>query len=37
MHAPAVFPQSASAVQGPKRLAAELVVHRFSPVVPWSL
>jgi len=33
-HAPAVLPQSASVVQVPKRFAAELVVQRFSPVVP---
>ena len=35
-HAPAVAPQSASAVQDPKRFDAELVVQRFSPVVPFS-
>src|SRR5213594_966189 len=33
-HPPAVLPQSASVVQVPKRFAAELVVQRFSPVVP---
>src|SRR5436189_1131384 len=33
-HAPAVPPQLASEAQVPKRFAAELVVHRFSPVVP---
>src|SRR2546426_10913504 len=36
-HAPAVLPHSASVVHGPKRFAAALVVHRFSPVVPCSL
>src|SRR5205823_13921694 len=35
-HAPEVLPQSASVLQVPKRFAAELVVHRFSPVVPPS-
>jgi len=35
-HAPEVPPQSASVLQVPKRFAAELVVHRFSPVVPLS-
>ena len=36
-HAPAVPPQSASVVQVAKRFEAELVVHRFSPVVPLIL
>jgi len=35
-HPPAVLPQSASVVQVPKRFAAEVVTHRFSPVVPLS-
>src|SRR2546427_13255531 len=35
--APAVFPQSASLMQRPKRFDAEFVVHRLSPVVPGSL
>src|SRR5439155_8551369 len=35
-HAPEVPPQSASVLQVPKRFAAELVVQRFSPVVPSS-
>src|SRR5262249_12959527 len=34
---PTVPPQSASVVQGPKRLASEVVTHRFSPVVLSSL
>ena len=36
MQAPAVLPQPASEMQLPKRFAAELVVHRFSPVAPRS-
>jgi hypothetical protein len=36
-HAPAVLPQSASVLHSAKRFAAALVVHRFSPVVPWNL
>src|SRR2546425_1117379 len=36
-HAPEVPPQSASLLQVPKRFDAELVVHTFAPVVPWSL
>ena len=34
MQAPAVLPQSALVLQAAKRFAAELVVHRFSPVAP---
>src|SRR5207244_2233175 len=37
MHAPSVPPQSASLLHVPKRFDAELVVHRFSAVVPLSL
>src|SRR2546422_3204764 len=37
MHAPPVPPQSASLLHDPKRFAAEFVVQRISPVVPWSL
>ena len=36
MHAPLVPPQSASLLHDPKRFAAEFVVQRFSPVVPFS-
>src|SRR3989442_7100376 len=36
-HAPLVPPQSASLLHDPKRFAAEFVVQRISPVVPWSL
>ena len=30
-------PQSASVLHVPKRFDGEVVTHRFSPVVPWSL
>src|SRR5882672_11505168 len=36
-HEPNVLPQPMSEVHVPKRFAAELVVHRFSPVVPCTL
>src|SRR5438477_1229365 len=35
-YAPLVAPQSASLLHVPKRFAAEFVVQRFSPVVPFS-
>src|SRR5437867_4865396 len=37
MHAPVVPPQSVSLAHAAKRFAAEFVVQRISPVVPWSL